>query len=75
MPPSTENSGNNRSNVSNLTPHQFKPGQSGNPGGRPKRQPITDYLIDQLDKPIPLSMKSTLPKTFFDVYGENATFG
>jgi hypothetical protein len=33
----TENSGQNRGSVKNLAPYQFKPGQSGNPGGRPKR--------------------------------------
>jgi hypothetical protein len=67
----TENSG----KISNLVPHQFKPGQSGNPGGRPKRQPITDYVIDQLDKPIPESMKAKLPEIFIEVYGKDATFG
>jgi Family of unknown function (DUF5681) len=25
--------------------YQFKPGQSGNPGGRPRRKPLTDMLI------------------------------
>jgi len=34
---------------SNLT--QFKPGQSGNPSGRPKRKPITDALLLELAKP------------------------
>jgi hypothetical protein len=30
-------------------PFKFKPGQSGNPGGRPKRKKITDALIDALE--------------------------
>lgn len=29
---------------SNRPAHLWKPGQSGNPGGRPKRKPITDKL-------------------------------
>lgn len=29
---------------------QFKPGQSGNPNGRPKRKPITDAVLRELDK-------------------------
>jgi hypothetical protein len=70
----TDNSGNN-SGVANIVPHQFRPGQSGNPGGRPKKQPITDYLIDQLDQPIPEAMKAKLPPIFVEVYGTEATFG
>ena len=31
----------------------FKPGQSGNPGGRPKRLPITETLREVLDQPVP----------------------
>lgn len=27
---------------------QFKPGQSGNPGGRPKKRPITDAILKEL---------------------------
>jgi hypothetical protein len=29
---------------------RWKPGQSGNPGGRPKRSPITTALIELLDE-------------------------
>jgi hypothetical protein len=72
---STENSGNNRGNLNNLIPHQFKPGESGNPGGRPKKLPITDYIFDQLEKPIPAAMKAKLAPAFAEVFGENATVG
>lgn len=50
---STENSERNRGNVKNLTPHQFKPGQSGNPGGRPKRKPLTDIYAELIDQICP----------------------
>lgn len=30
----------------------FKPGQTGNPGGRPKRKPITDAILRELDKAV-----------------------
>lgn len=59
----------------NIVPYQFKPGQSGNPGGRPRKQPITEYLIDQLDQPIPETMKTQLSPIFVEVYGTEATFG
>jgi hypothetical protein len=29
----------------------FKPGQSGNPSGRPKRKPITEAILAELAKP------------------------
>jgi hypothetical protein len=72
---STENTGQNtrRGKVENLTPWQ--PGQSGNPGGRPRKLPITDYIIGQLEKPIPAAMKAKLPAAFTEVYGDDASFG
>ena len=35
---------------SHLKKYEFKPGQSGNPGGRPKYKPITDALKMLLDE-------------------------
>ena len=32
-----------------LIPYRFKPGQSGNPSGRPKKKPITDRYQEQLE--------------------------
>jgi hypothetical protein len=71
----TENSERNSENAKNLAPHQFRPGQSGNPGGRPKKLPITDYIIEQLEKPIPAATRAKLPPIFTEVYGDKATFG
>jgi hypothetical protein len=68
-----DNNTKGRGRRENLTP--FKPGQSGNPGGRPKKAPITDYLRDQLEAPIPEAMKAKLPPIFIEVYGTDATFG
>ena len=33
--------------------HQWKPGQSGNPGGRPKKTPLSDACREILDSPVP----------------------
>src|SRR5271165_5916351 len=40
---------NRRSRAAHLRPHWFKPGESGNPGGRPAR-PLTERLLAQLMK-------------------------
>jgi len=44
--------GSQRGNLQNLTAPRFQPGQSGNPGGRPKKK-LTDKLEARLDTPIP----------------------
>ena len=44
-----ENSKKN-SPAEHLKPHQFQPGQSGNPGGRPKKKPLTDAIMAELAK-------------------------
>jgi hypothetical protein len=53
---------NPRGNPQNLIP--FKPGQSGNPSGRPKRRPISDAYEAVADLPLPedLRAKLKLPK-------------
>lgn len=70
-----ENREKNRGNVENLIPYQFKPGESGNPGGRPKTRPVTDYVREQLERQIPTVMRVKLPAVFAQLYGESATFG
>ena len=43
---------------------RWKKGQSGNPGGRPKKRPITDEYFELADKPLPkaLCKKLDLPE-------------
>ena len=55
-----QNSGESKSHPGseNLRPWQL--GQSGNPGGRPKRKPLTDAYAALLDKPIPPDMARQL---------------
>lgn len=36
-------------NPQNVEPFQWRPGQSGNPSGRPKRKKVTDALIEALE--------------------------
>lgn len=51
-----------RGRIENLKP--WKPGQSGNPGGRPKRRPISDAYekVAGLKLPEDLRVKLGLPK-------------
>ena len=76
---STENSGKNSGGANNLIPHRFQPGTSGNPGGRPKKQPITDYLRSQLESDVPSGMLGSMHPEFrsnlLALYGNNPTFG
>jgi len=60
---SAENSGKNsgarkRGRVENLTPHNFKPGQSGNPGGRPKKTLLSDASREWLEQIDPKTGKT-----------------
>jgi hypothetical protein len=59
----TENSGKTvdpkkRGRVENLTP--FKPGQTGNPGGRPKKTRLTDAYRALLEDALPEAMEIKL---------------
>lgn len=59
-------------NTSGLKP--FKKGQSGNPGGRPKKRPITDEYFALADRPIPEKLRKKLqPKFDVDLW-EGITF-
>jgi len=42
-----------RGNPEKTKPYRFQPGQSGNPGGRPKKFPVTDMLREILEQPCP----------------------
>ena len=52
-----------------LRPYQFKPGQSGNPNGRPKGRSITSILRELLDQAVrhepgerPLALRYVVPR-------------
>ena len=59
MPDSKQNGGNTARNTAGLRP-PWKPGESGNLSGRPKRKPLTDAYAALLDKPIPPDMARQL---------------
>ena len=42
-----------RGNPDKTIAHRWQPGQSGNPGGRPKRTPLADACRDVLALPVP----------------------
>jgi hypothetical protein len=54
----------------------WKPGQSGNPSGRPKRAPITDAYIALLSKPVPGDkLKRTYAEAIAQAVAEKAIEG
>jgi hypothetical protein len=59
----------NNENLEKGAPHRFKPGQSGNPGGRPKKLPISERYeeLAELELPKKDRIKQGLP--------EGATYG
>ncbi len=40
-------------NLEKGAPHRFKPGQSGNPGGRPRKRPISDRYAELAELELP----------------------
>jgi hypothetical protein len=55
----TENSKGNSRAAPWLDPYRWKPGQTGNAGGRPKSKVLTDALRAALDKPISEEIRRT----------------
>ena len=62
--------------VENLTP--WKPGQSGNPNGRPRKKPLTDAyleLMDKLGKDCGITETDTVPQIIAKMIARNAMEG
>jgi Family of unknown function (DUF5681) len=49
-----------RGNPDKLKPYQFKPGESGNPSGRPRKMPMTEALIKRLGCRVPAKYSKAL---------------
>jgi len=65
-----QNSGESKSHPGSENLRPWQPGQSGNPGGRPKRKPLTDAYAALLDKPIPPDMARQLRISEASTYAE-----
>ena len=59
----------NNENLEKGAPYRWKPGVSGNPGGRPRRRPISERYAELAELPLPKKdrIKHGLP--------EGATYG
>ena len=66
MPDSGQNT---KGNTGNLRP-PWKPGESGNPGGRPKRKPLTDAYAAILAQPVPAEVARKLNVDSSTTYAE-----
>jgi len=55
-------------------PYRWKPGESGNPGGRPKRRPITDLYEEQLHQRLPEAVRLKLGLKEGATYGHAVAF-
>ena len=47
--------------LANLKP--FEPGRSGNPGGRPKKRPLSDRYAELLESPLPEKVRKAMDPT------------
>ncbi len=64
---------NPRGNPGNLLP-PWKPGQSGNPSGRPKRKPISDRYAILADMKMPDEMRRKLQMPEGSTFGDAVAF-
>jgi Family of unknown function (DUF5681) len=47
----------NNKNLEKGVPYRFQPGQSGNPGGRPKQRPISDCYEEMAGRELPENVR------------------
>jgi hypothetical protein len=70
MTDAPENTADNREFSPEYKAHIWKPGQTGNAGGRPKRKPLTDALRAALDEPVTEEIRRKLNLKAGTTYAE-----
>lgn len=62
------------SRTKRLEKYRWRPGQSGNPTGRPKKLPVSEMMVEVMDLPLPKRLRGILQDAIDAELPKNMTF-